>query len=141
MKNNRLLIAPVFIPHEGCPYRCVFCNQTDITGYKKQADKENVLSVLKTYLSPNSNIKHFSRREVAFYGGSFTGLSDERQDFLLSLIQPLIRNGKVDAIRVSTHPLFVNERQLKRLKKNGVQMKLYLKIYKIENRLHCLHQS
>ena len=47
MRNNRLLIAPVFIPHEGCPYRCVFCNQTDITGYKKQADKENVLSFYK----------------------------------------------------------------------------------------------
>ena len=90
MKNNRLLIAPVFIPHEGCPYRCVFCSQTDITGSAFQADEENVLSVLKTYLYSTLQSDKFSRREVAFYGGSFTGLSGERQEFLLSLIKPLV---------------------------------------------------
>ena len=121
MKKNRLLIAPVFIPHEGCPYRCVFCNQIDITGYSFQVDKENVLDVLKTYLEPTFNSNRFVRREVAFYGGSFTGLPDERQKFLLSLIQPLIENSRVDAIRVSTHPLFVDQKQLKRLKNYGVE--------------------
>lgn len=122
MKKNRFLIAPVFIPHEGCPYRCVFCSQADITGYRLQADEDNVLGVLKTYLEPSFNSNQFARREVAFYGGSFTGLPDERQNFLLSLIQPLIKNGRVDAIRVSTHPLFVDQRQLKRLKKYGVEI-------------------
>jgi histone acetyltransferase (RNA polymerase elongator complex component) len=121
MKNNRLLIAPVFIPHEGCPYRCVFCSQTDITGSAFQADEENVLSVLKTYLYPTLQSDKFSRREVAFYGGSFTGLSDERQEFLLSLIKPLVDDGRVDAIRVSTHPLFINKKQLERLKAFGVE--------------------
>ena len=121
MKNNRLLIAPVFIPHEGCPYRCVFCSQTDITGSAFQVDEENVLSVLKTYLYPTLQSDKFSRREVAFYGGSFTGLSDERQEFLLSLIKPLVDDGRVDAIRVSTHPLFINKKQLERLKAFGVE--------------------
>ncbi|MDP7557099.1 MAG: radical SAM protein, partial [Nitrospinaceae bacterium] len=121
MKNNRLLIAPVFIPHEGCPYRCVFCSQTDITGSAFQADEENVLNVLKTYLYPTLQSDKFYRREVAFYGGSFTGLSDERQEFLLSLIKPLVDDGRVDAIRVSTHPLFINKKQLERLKAFGVE--------------------
>ena len=121
MKKNRLLIAPVFIPHEGCPYRCVFCNQVDITGSQFLADEENVFSMLKTYLVPSLHSKRYSRREVAFYGGSFTGLLKERQEFLLSLIQPLIDDGRVDAIRVSTHPLFVDHIQLKRLKSYGVE--------------------
>jgi histone acetyltransferase (RNA polymerase elongator complex component) len=121
MKKNRLLIAPVFIPHEGCPYRCVFCSQIDITGFAFQADEENVLGILKTYIEPSLKSNKFSRREVAFYGGSFTGLPDERQELLLSLIKPLIHDGRVDAIRISTHPLFVDRKQLDRLKVSGVE--------------------
>ena len=121
MKKNRLLIAPVFIPHEGCPYRCVFCSQIDITGIAFQADEENVLGTLKTYIEPSLKSNKFSRREVAFYGGSFTGLPDERQELLLSLIKPLIHDGRVDAIRISTHPLFVDRKQLDRLKVSCVE--------------------
>ena len=121
MKKNRLLIAPVFIPHEGCPYRCVFCSQVDITGSRFLADKENVYSTLKTYLGSSRSSKRYSRREVAFYGGSFTGLPQVRQEFLLSLIKPLIDNGQIDAMRVSTHPLFIDSTKLKRLKGYGVE--------------------
>jgi len=121
VKKNKLLIAPIFIPHEGCPYRCVFCNQVDITGYSFQADEKKVLDILKIYLEPTFNSNQYARREVAFYGGSFTGLPCERQKFLLSLIQPLIQNGRVDAIRVSTHPLFVEQKKLKCLKNYNVE--------------------
>ena len=68
MKKNKLLIAPVFIPHEGCPYRCVFCSQTDITGYRYQADEENVLDALKTYLEPAYDSNRFARREARTIG-------------------------------------------------------------------------
>lgn len=78
-------------------------------------------SVLKTYLEPALNSNRFARREVAFYGGSFTGLPDKRQEFLLALIQPLLEDGRVDAIRVSTHPLFIDQKQLERLKVFGVE--------------------
>lgn len=26
------MILPVFIPHAGCPYQCIFCNQRTISG-------------------------------------------------------------------------------------------------------------
>jgi histone acetyltransferase (RNA polymerase elongator complex component) len=120
MTKKGLLIAPVFIPHEGCPYRCVFCNQVDITGSQFVADQKNVMSALKTYLYPSFQSERYARREVAFYGGSFTGLSDDRQEYLLSLIRPLVDDGRIDAIRVSTHPLFVQDIHLKRLKAHGV---------------------
>ena len=75
----------------------------------------NVLDVVKNYLEPTYNSNRFDRREVAFYGGSFTGLYEDRQKFLLSLIQPFINDGRVDAIRVSTHPLFVDQKRINRL--------------------------
>ena len=108
MKKKKMLIVPIFIPHEGCPYRCVFCNQVDITGTRYPADEKHVLDTLKTYLGHDFNSNRSSKCEVAFYGGSFTGLPKERQEFLLSVIRPFLDNGRVDAIRVSTHPLFIN---------------------------------
>ena len=119
MAKKSLLIVPIFIPHEGCPYRCVFCNQVDITGSKSLDDQRNVMNALKTYLNPSLESGRYLRREVAFYGGSFTGLSNDRQEYLLSLIKPLVDDGRIDAIRVSTHPLFVQDIHLKRLKANS----------------------
>ncbi len=42
--------------------------------------------------------------EVAFYGGSFTLLPRSVQAGLLGAVQPLIRAGQVDGIRLSTRP-------------------------------------
>jgi histone acetyltransferase (RNA polymerase elongator complex component) len=42
--------------------------------------------------------------EVAFYGGTFTSLSREVQESLLSPLQPLLQQGVVSSIRVSTRP-------------------------------------
>ncbi|MCH2390863.1 MAG: radical SAM protein, partial [Nitrospinales bacterium] len=112
MKKKKMLIAPIFIPHEGCPYRCVFCSQVDITGTRYPVDEKHVLDTLKTYLGPDFNSNRASKCEVAFYGGSFTGLPKERQEFLLSVVGPFLDNGRVDAIRVSTHPLFINSERL-----------------------------
>lgn len=116
-----MLIAPIFIPHEGCPYRCVFCNQTEITGTHRQADRDRVEKTLHTYLRSQPQGKLPAIREAAFYGGSFTGLSIERQEYLLSLIQPWIDSGEIDSIRVSTHPLFVDAERMDLLKKYRVR--------------------
>ncbi len=60
------------------------------------------------------------RREVAFYGGSFTGIEKELQVRLLSAVQPLIRTGLIDSIRVSTRPDYVDSHSLDLLKAYGV---------------------
>jgi len=121
MKKKKKLIVPIFIPHEGCPYRCVFCSQVDITGTGYKADKIHVLKVLKTYLGPDFNASRTIKCEVAFYGGSFTGLLKERQKMLLSILRPFLNNGRVDSIRLSTHPLFIDSGRLDLLKDNGVK--------------------
>lgn len=45
--------------------------------------------------------------EVAFYGGSFTGLPLERQQQLLAAVAPFIKAGQVDSIRLSTRPDYI----------------------------------
>jgi histone acetyltransferase (RNA polymerase elongator complex component) len=121
MKTKTHMILPVFIPHMGCPYRCVFCNQTDITGNHEKADEKKVLDALHTYLGDKSLSELPPHREVAFYGGSFTGLPPERQERLLDLVTPWVERGLVNAIRLSTHPLFIDQERLALLKKYDVK--------------------
>jgi histone acetyltransferase (RNA polymerase elongator complex component) len=121
MKNKTHMIVPVFIPHMGCPYRCVFCNQTDITGKQGRVDVKMLQDTLATYLGNTPLQQLPPNREVAFYGGSFTGLPAERQEGLLEGVQPWLRKGLVNSIRLSTHPLYIDEDRLVLLKKYGVR--------------------
>ena len=47
--------------------------------------------------------------QVAFYGGSFTGLLRGRQEELLGAVQPFIERGEVDCIRLSTRPDYIDD--------------------------------
>jgi len=62
------------------------------------------------------------RREIAFYGGSFTGIEKTVQIQLLSAVQPLIRKGLIDSIRVSTRPDYIDPQTLDLLKTYGVRI-------------------
>jgi histone acetyltransferase (RNA polymerase elongator complex component) len=121
VKRRNLLIIPVFIPHEGCPYRCAFCNQSKITGVNQQSDEIIVGQTIKSYLDVFDSESLPEEREVAFYGGSFTGLPEERQKRLLQAVKPSIQSGKVHSIRVSTHSLVVNPHNISLLKDNNVK--------------------
>jgi histone acetyltransferase (RNA polymerase elongator complex component) len=121
VKKKKLLIIPVFISHEGCPYRCSFCNQTKITGSDKKTDKKMLHKTLRSHLSFLSTKNLPEKRELAFFGGSFTGIPLERQKYLLSIVQPWILSGEIQSIRVSTHPLFIDDIRLSLLKKNNVK--------------------
>ncbi len=121
MKKRTHLIIPIFIPHEGCPYRCAFCNQSKITGVNKQNDQLAVHDTIKSYLEVLDPKSLPKKREVAFYGGSFTGIPVERQKLLFSAVKPWIASGQVHSIRVSTHSLLVNPLTVSFLKENHVQ--------------------
>lgn len=120
MKTKTHLIVPLFISHQGCPYRCAFCNQTDITGAHDKPDEVVLEETLQTYLGTIPEEQLPPHREVAFYGGSFTGLPAERQEHLLSLVQPWIKQDRVNAIRLSTHSLFIDPDRVNLLKKYRV---------------------
>lgn len=96
---QRPLIIPIFIPHQGCPHRCSFCNQTAITAELTQIALETTIEKYLAYAS--------SRRgpaQVAFYGGNFLGLERSTITALLDRVHPWLENGQVTAIRFSTRP-------------------------------------
>ena len=111
-------IIPIFVPHLGCPNDCIFCNQKSISGQAKQVTKEDVKKIIEEHLK---YIKENSIVEVAFFGGSFTGIEEEKQIELLSTAYEFIKSKKVDSIRISTRPDYINKEILKRLKKYKVK--------------------
>ena len=59
--------------------------------------------------------------EIAFYGGSFTALTEERQEELLHAAQEFLADNRCSSIRVSTRPDCVDAPAVERLKKHGVR--------------------
>lgn len=100
---NRLII-PVFIPHGGCPHRCIFCDQNDITGKDGPPGPEEVRSQLSGRLGPDT-----AGAQVAFYGGSFTCLPTELQEGYLGAARGFVDKGCAAGIRLSTRPDCMDE--------------------------------
>lgn len=112
-------IIPVFVPHLGCPNDCIFCNQRSISGVAKMITKEEIEKTIEFYLK---NIKDKEAKiEIAFFGGSFTGIEEEKQEEFLQVAYEYIKQGKIDSIRISTRPDYINKQILKRLKKYKVE--------------------
>jgi histone acetyltransferase (RNA polymerase elongator complex component) len=95
-------IIPLFISHEGCPHRCVFCNQQAIAGLHRKVTAASVATVIEDQLARPRNRERLV--QVAFYGGSFTALPRRRQEELLDAVRPFRIRGQVAAIRLSTRP-------------------------------------
>ena len=112
-------IIPIFVPHLGCPNDCIFCNQKSISGQKKNLTKEEAKKQIDSFLENLKDKKE--EKEIAFFGGSFTGIEEEKQNELLELANEYIKKGKVKSIRISTRPDYIDKKILKRLKKYHVK--------------------
>ena len=112
-------IIPIFVPHKGCPNDCSFCNQRKISGQLKEVTAKDVKDTIEYYLD---NFKDNNKYvEVAFFGGSFTGIDKDKQEELLEAANEFIKIGKVKSIRISTRPDYINKEILKFLKKYNVK--------------------
>jgi histone acetyltransferase (RNA polymerase elongator complex component) len=95
------IIIPIFIPHLGCPFDCIYCNQRTIAAQQEVPDPAQVSRIIEDHLQtvpPTASV------EVAFFGGSFTALSLADQELYLQAVQPFFPTGRVKGIRVSTRP-------------------------------------
>ena len=81
--------------------------------------KEEVINTIETYLKSFKDEK--AKKEIAFFGGSFTGIEEDLQEELLSVASKYVEDGKVDSIRISTRPDYIDKKILKRLKKYNVK--------------------
>lgn len=114
-------IIPVFIPHRGCKNECVFCNQRRISGELRQVGENDVDNIIKEYLEYYEN-KDYSKIQVAFFGGSFTGLDIKEQEMFLNVANKYIQNKEIGSIRVSTRPDYINQEILDLLKEKHVEV-------------------
>ena len=116
--SARERIVPVFVPHRGCPHQCVFCNQHRISGSQESATVQDVQQALEQAAAlPRDGVK----RQLAFYGGSFTAIPEKEQDALLKAAKAGLDKGWIDSIRLSTRPDAIDEAVLLRMKLAGVE--------------------
>lgn len=119
MKKNAII--PIFIPHMGCPFDCIFCNQGQITARGKPASRESIIATIDTHLS-TIEIAGLENIEIAFYGGSFTGLLIPLQQEYLSIAKDYKDKGRINGIRLSTRPDYIDDEILTNLKAYGVDL-------------------
>lgn len=137
--SKNYYIIPIFVPHEGCPHDCVFCNQDRITGtnkhsirialrdasQKKNDDHQEVTDkfVEKTVNDYLETINHAEATvEVSFFGGTFTGIREEKQRELLKVAKEFKDKKLIDKIRLSTRPDYISDYILTYLKEYGVDI-------------------
>lgn len=108
---------PIFISHFGCPNSCVFCNQKKINGRETDVTMEDLRNTIEMYLE---TLPKNSKKEVAFFGGTFTGISMGLQKEYLETAYEYIKKGEIDGIRLSTRPDCINYEIVEQLKKYGV---------------------
>ncbi|MBO4338295.1 MAG: radical SAM protein [Clostridia bacterium] len=114
MKHRNIAI---FVPHNGCPCQCSFCNQKIISGKQNQPSAESVKDAVRVALASKGE---YDKTELAFFGGSFTAID---RDYMISLLETayeFIKDGSIDGIRISTRPDKIDGEIIDILKKYSV---------------------
>ena len=111
---------PVFVPHLACKNDCVFCNQKRIAGkenqYLTQKELYNFLNDAVKQLD-----KKFTQTDIAFFGGSFTGIDEAAMENFLQVVKEIKQQyNRITGIRLSTRPDYINDKILNILKEYGV---------------------
>lgn len=114
----RHINIPIYVVHMGCPNQCVFCDQRLISG-ESCFREENVRRTIESCLA---TAKPDAAIEIAFFGGSFTGIDRGQMVRLLSLAQRYVDAGAVSGIRMSTRPDYIDPEILRILSCYRVSM-------------------
>lgn len=112
-------VIPIFIPQKACPFRCAYCNQFAIAGQDHILSPEEVDGIIQQHLATIPNGSHI---RIAFFGGSFTGMSIEEQNQYLDIAFPYVQNGTVEGIQLSTRPDYITPEILENLRRHGVTL-------------------
>lgn len=113
----KTVTVPFFISHQGCPHECVFCDQRTISGASgalpSAVQMHDKIGLWKSTAGDRP-------LDVAFFGGTFTALPDAIQEGLLAPLQPLLANGAINSVRISTRPDYIDSDQVEWLSEQGV---------------------
>lgn len=97
---------PIFIPHFGCPNGCVFCNQQKISGKDELDDEKTIRKLIESSIETSGDRDAI---EIAFFGGSFTGLEQHVQSAYLNIANEYVKKYNLRGIRLSTRPDYINQ--------------------------------
>ena len=112
-KPGKPFIVPIFLPHAGCPHRCIFCNQhavSELPAGPTDLEPERVRGQIDRFLRYKGRGR--SAVQVAYFGGNFLGIQKGRLSLLLALAEEYVARGDVDGIRFSTRPDTVDEQRM-----------------------------
>ena len=136
-KIKKHFIIPIFIPHQGCPHRCIFCQQQTITSLTvSQRTPDEIRNTIELALQ-SKKLLNGKSKEVAFYGGTFTALPVGLMIQMLDAVKPYMEKGDIQAIRLSTRPDSLSEDKLKILESFHVST-VELGVQSMDNRVLML---
>ncbi|MGC9196473.1 MAG: elongator complex protein 3 [Syntrophobacteraceae bacterium] len=98
------IIYPVFLSHAGCPFQCVYCNQSVTVSCG--GPEGDIALFVQSRLADYASRVRFSGLcgEVAFYGGTFTALPLGLVEEILASASVFVKEGIFSGIRFSTRP-------------------------------------
>ena len=114
-------IIPIFLSHRGCPNDCVFCNQKKITARAGDVTPTDVSKTVETWLTTLGTLEP-QEIELAFFGGSFTGIPLEEQTAFLQIAKTYKDAGRIGKLHLSTRPDYISPQILDNLKTYGVDV-------------------
>lgn len=106
-KNTKHFTIPVFVPEVACPNRCIYCNQHSISGSIKAPSKDEVIEIVEGHLQTIT--KENAIIELGFFGGNFTGIPFKEQEQYLQIAHEYVKEKKIQSIRLSTRPDYINK--------------------------------
>ena len=113
--RHKPFVIPVFIPHAGCPHRCLYCDQTRTTSKERIfPTKAEIIDTIDQFLSFRKESGRWT--EISFFGGNFLGLDQRQISHLLDTASTYIKSGKAQGIRFSTRPDTIDAQRLDLIK-------------------------
>ena len=108
--SHKPFIIPIFLPHAGCPHRCVFCDQSSITGVRSKRPPKDIRDQIEAFLKFKTARR--TRVQIAFFGGNFLGMPADIIKRLLAETTEYVTTGRVNSIRFSTRPDTIDPQRL-----------------------------
>ena len=117
MRQTNISIS---VPHYGCPHRCTFCDQRSISGTQSMPSPDDIAATLESQLGGLR--ESGTKAEIAFFGGSFTGIERGYMTSLLGTAHRFVTEHPdvYTGIRCSTRPDFIDEEILDILSEYGM---------------------
>ena len=113
------MIIPFFVGYQGCPHRCIYCNMHKTAGSLSEKIREDTFrKTVYKYLNHPKRKADYA--DIAFYGGSFTGMTADYQAQLLGFASPFIEKKLVRGVRISTRPDTIDNEIMDTLERFGV---------------------